>query len=265
MPSSEVGHVTGKIVGAILPVEAIVSVVAHPIDFVSNIGKTLHDAMMYSSPTMPGPGYTGVPNPFYNTARGKQYRDNRIANFNNTVNLIRKDPYGAAGTVVGSLTPLAVSKVAVAGNAAKGLAISESVSLGMEEGFAAFGAEMSGEASLGFIKPVGPNAITGIGYGVNDDAVRLVGPWTKQDLYNGLNGRYPKSFGQIDLHHAGQMPGSGIHEIEASLHRWNKILHPNLRNQGVDQLLRNQDRQLHWWYRAQEMGGGQVYPNSVFD
>ncbi len=39
------------------------------------------------------------------------------------------------------------------------------------------------------------------------------------------------------------------------MHRGNTSLHPNKYNQGVTDQMRMQDRQLHWWYRSQEMGG----------
>ncbi|WP_338285277.1 RHS repeat-associated core domain-containing protein [Luteolibacter sp. LG18] len=110
-----------------------------------------------------------------------------------------------------------------------------------------------------------PSTSTGVGFGVNDSAARIQGPWTKSDLFNGLYGRSPKSLGRPDLHHAQQMPGSAIHEIEPSLHRGNAALHPNKFNQGVTNEMRMQDRQLHWWYRAREQGAEKLYPNHVYD
>jgi hypothetical protein len=35
------------------------------------------------------------------------------------------------------------------------------------------------------------------------------------------------------------------------VHRGNPALHPNRFNQGVTPQMRNQDRQLHWWYLSQ--------------
>lgn len=51
------------------------------------------------------------------------------------------------------------------------------------------------------------------------------------------------------------MPGSGIHELLPSEHRGNPRIHANKYNQGVTDAMRAEDRQLHWWYRSQEMGG----------
>jgi hypothetical protein len=61
------------------------------------------------------------------------------------------------------------------------------------------------------------------------------------------------------------MPGSGIHEISPIEHRKNTaVLHPNKSNQGVTPLMREQDRQLHWWYRAREQGADKIYPNYIY-
>ena len=110
-----------------------------------------------------------------------------------------------------------------------------------------------------------PSTTTGEGYHVNDSPVRIEGAWSKQDIYNGLMGRTPKSLGGPDLHHADQMPGSPIHEVLPNQHRGNVALHPNKFNQGVTSEMRNSDRQLHWWYRAREQGAEQIYPDLVYD
>lgn len=110
-----------------------------------------------------------------------------------------------------------------------------------------------------------PNPRTGVGYGVNDPPVRIQGSWTETDFQDALRGRPPASLGRPDLHHAGQMPGSGIHEITPRLHQGNKALHPNKLNQGVTKEMRRQDRQLHWWYRAREEGADRLFPDDIYD
>jgi hypothetical protein len=110
-----------------------------------------------------------------------------------------------------------------------------------------------------------PDPVTGQGYGVNDPPVRMPGEWSKSDIYNGLYGRSPQGLGRPQLHHAGQMPGSGVHEILPSDHLGNAALHPNKWNQGVTGAMRTQDAKLHWWYRAQEEGAWSVYPNHIYD
>ena len=102
-------------------------------------------------------------------------------------------------------------------------------------------------------------------YGVNDEARRFSGPWKTSDIKSALYGYTPKSFGMPQLHHAEQMPGSAIHEIDAYYHRTNPYLHPNKWNQGVNKLMRDQDRYLHWWYRAREQGADQLFPNNIYD
>jgi hypothetical protein len=109
-----------------------------------------------------------------------------------------------------------------------------------------------------------PDARTGVGYGVNDPPVRIVGPWTEADYKAALRGSPPPSLGRPDLHHADQMPGSAIHEVVPMEHRGNRALHPNLSNQGVTPQMRQQDRQLHWWYRAREQGADQLYPDLIY-
>jgi RHS repeat-associated protein len=102
-------------------------------------------------------------------------------------------------------------------------------------------------------------------FGVNDPPVRIPGKWTDADLKAGLQGRPPSSLGRPDLHHADQMPGSGIHEVLPGAHRGNRALHPNKYNQGVTAEMRAKDRQLHWWYRAQEQGARQRFPGLIYD
>jgi len=111
---------------------------------------------------------------------------------------------------------------------------------------------------------VAPDVRTGAGYGVNDPPVRIQGEWTDADFRAALNGSPPPSLGRPDLHHAGQMPGSAIHEVIPGQHRGNPALHPNKHNQGVTNQMRAQDRQLHWWYRAREAGADQLYPDNIY-
>ena len=104
------------------------------------------------------------------------------------------------------------------------------------------------------------------GYGVGATPKRVPGPWTISDLKQGAFGRPPRSLGRPDLHHADQMPGSGIHEVPAGMHRGNTSIHPNRYNQGVTDEMRMQDRQLHWWYRSQQMGGwDELGPSYYYD
>jgi len=61
------------------------------------------------------------------------------------------------------------------------------------------------------------------------------------------------------------MPGAGIHEVDPVTHRLPGN-HPNRFNQGVTKAMRASDRELHWWYRAQEMGGLDVLgPEAFYD
>lgn len=110
-----------------------------------------------------------------------------------------------------------------------------------------------------------PDLRTGAGYGVNDPPVRIHGEWTDNDLKQARLGHPPRGLGSPDLHHAGQMPGSGIHEVIPSQHRNNPALHPNRHNQGVTPEMREQDRRLHWWYRAREQGADQRLPDWIYD
>jgi RHS repeat-associated protein len=110
-----------------------------------------------------------------------------------------------------------------------------------------------------------PAAPTSTGYGPNDPAVRIEGEWSTNDLKQALLGHPPRGLGSPDLHHADQMPGSAIHEILPAEHRGNKALHPNKFNQGVTLEMRQQDRNLHWWYRAREQGADEKLPEWIYD
>lgn len=57
----------------------------------------------------------------------------------------------------------------------------------------------------------------------------------------------------LELHHADQMPGAGVHEVAPS-HSDIPGAHPNKYNQGVDNQMRASDRALHWLMRVMEMG-----------
>jgi RHS repeat-associated protein len=105
---------------------------------------------------------------------------------------------------------------------------------------------------------------TGEGYGVNDPPVRIGGEWSDADLMTGLSGRPPAGLGSPHLHHAHQMPGSGIHEV-LPLDHSSPALHPNKYNQGVTQQMRSDGRRLHWWYRAREQGADQRFPDKIYD
>jgi YD repeat-containing protein len=113
--------------------------------------------------------------------------------------------------------------------------------------------------------PVTPDLNTGAGYGVNDPPVRIDGEWSESDLKQALLGHPPRGLGSPDLHHAGQMPGSGIHEVPSDAsHRNNKALHPGP-NQGVTDEMRDAERKLHWWYRAREQGADQILPDWIYN
>ena len=89
---------------------------------------------------------------------------------------------------------------------------------------------------------------------------RFEGPWSRSDCYGALVlGAAPRSLGAPQLHHGGQMPGSGVFEIDENLHRC-KDLHKNKWNQGVTNEMREADRKLHWSMRAQEQGCGEAFP-----
>ncbi len=100
-------------------------------------------------------------------------------------------------------------------------------------------------------------------YGPAAKPVRIEGPWPRSDIYRGLQGMPPRSLGSPDLHHADQMPGSPIHEVVPTLHRGNRSLHQNRWNQGVTDEMRKADKELHWWYRAQEMGAWDSFDPTV--
>lgn len=71
---------------------------------------------------------------------------------------------------------------------------------------------------------------------------------------------------RLELHHADQMPGSAIHELPQVVHRGaGTDLHRNLFNQGVTSEMRNEDTQLHWWYRSMEQGWGNKPEDWWFD
>jgi RHS repeat-associated protein len=99
--------------------------------------------------------------------------------------------------------------------------------------------------------------------GPNAPPQRYQGPWTQEDLARAQNGQGPldmvpdtDSAGRqqpLQVHHADQMPGSGVHEVSRVGHR-ETGLHPNRRNQGVTDAMRRSDREQHWKYRGQEMG-----------
>ncbi len=100
---------------------------------------------------------------------------------------------------------------------------------------------------------------------VHDTPVRIKSEWSLSDIKEALKGKSPKGLGRPDIHHADQMPGSGIHEILPGIHRGNKLLHPNKHNQGVTPLMRKQDRELHWWYRAREEGADDIFPDLIYN
>lgn len=98
--------------------------------------------------------------------------------------------------------------------------------------------------------------------GPNVPPQRIHGPWSLGDLERGISGKgpidlYPQftKTGKprpLELHHADNMPGSAIHEVFPS---HTKDVWHQTNNQGVTNVMRRQDSQLHWYFRAQEMGG----------
>ena len=106
---------------------------------------------------------------------------------------------------------------------------------------------------------------TGIGYDAGDTPVRIDGVWSENDMKQALLGHAPSGLGNPDIHHGGQMPGAAKHEIIPSEHRNNAALHPNPYNQGVTPEMRNEDRKLHWWYRAREQGADEVLSDWIYD
>ncbi|MFG1888060.1 FG-GAP-like repeat-containing protein [Micromonospora sp. NPDC049051] len=105
------------------------------------------------------------------------------------------------------------------------------------------------------------------GAGPSVDPIRVEGPWTLGDIGKGAHGKRPKHLGdRIEIHHADQMPGSAIHELDEVVHRGaGTTLHRNYRNQGVSPAMRLEDTQLHWWYRSQERGWGHYNPRLWYD
>ena len=103
----------------------------------------------------------------------------------------------------------------------------------------------------------------GNGLDVNDAPQRFEGPWTARDLARAAEGKGPldmvptrNSAGRevpLEVHHAGQMPGSAIHEVPP-FHSNIPGAHPNKYNQGVTPQMRAEDASLHWQMRGQEMG-----------
>lgn len=92
---------------------------------------------------------------------------------------------------------------------------------------------------------------------------RFEGPWTQRDLARAAEGKGPldmiptrNAAGNevpLELHHAGQMPGSAIHEVPP-FHSGIPGIHPNKYNQGVTPSMRAEDAALHWQMRGQQMG-----------
>lgn len=113
----------------------------------------------------------------------------------------------------------------------------------------------------------GSRAAGGTGTGPADTPIRHSGPWTRGDIGRGAYGKAPKHLGHdIEIHHADQMPGSAIHELDQKVHRGPSTdLHRNKWNQGVTDEMRKQDTQLHWWYRSQEQGWGVYHPGLWFE
>lgn len=97
--------------------------------------------------------------------------------------------------------------------------------------------------------------------------IRIEGPWTRGDIGRGAHGLRPRHLGdRPEIHHADQMPGSPIHELDQVTHRGpGSQLHPNANNQGVSGAMRSEDTQLHWWYRSQEQGWGHYGSDLWYD
>ncbi len=100
------------------------------------------------------------------------------------------------------------------------------------------------------------------GFGAGDVPARVEGPWTKSDIYNGLQGRSPKSLDRPQIHHGDQMPGAP-HETPVEIHQRGGL--HGQPNQGVTDEMRASDRNLHWWYRAREHGADNIYPDEIYD
>ncbi|MGI5525835.1 polymorphic toxin-type HINT domain-containing protein [Micromonospora sp. CA-259024] len=105
------------------------------------------------------------------------------------------------------------------------------------------------------------------GAGPNVPPIRVEGPWTRGDIGRGAHGLRPNHLGgRIEIHHADQMPGSPIHELDQVVHRGRgSQLHPNAIHQGVTGAMRAEDTRLHWWYRSQEQGWGHYGPDLWYD
>ncbi|WP_433534554.1 polymorphic toxin-type HINT domain-containing protein [Micromonospora sp. CA-249363] len=105
------------------------------------------------------------------------------------------------------------------------------------------------------------------GAGPSVSPIRVEGPWTRGDIGRGSHGLRPNHLGdRIEIHHADQMPGSPIHEVDQVTHRGTgSLLHPNAVNQGVTPTMRAEDTKLHWWYRSQEQGWGHYDPEIWFE
>ncbi|MDR6980479.1 hypothetical protein J2X68_007219 [Streptomyces sp. 3330] len=120
---------------------------------------------------------------------------------------------------------------------------------------------------------VGCTCASGTGAGPADSAIRNSGPWTRSDIIRGSLGLRPNQLGdRIEIHHADQMPGSPIHELDQEVHRGaGTDLHRNKYpggvgiNQGVSSEMRTADTRLHWWYRSQEQGWGTYTPEHWFE
>ena len=113
-----------------------------------------------------------------------------------------------------------------------------------------------------------PDLNTGVGYGASDPSVIIEKKWTLRDMKEALYGYSPKDLGNPDIHHGGQMPGAAKHEISQPVvknHRRNPALHLNKYNQGVTSTMREEDRKLHWWYRAREEGADILFPDKIYD
>ncbi|MFD3699624.1 ricin-type beta-trefoil lectin domain protein [Streptomyces sp. NPDC058646] len=111
------------------------------------------------------------------------------------------------------------------------------------------------------------NCAAGTGAGPADAPIRNSGAWTRSDIIRGSLGLRPNQLGdRIEIHHADQMPGAPIHELDQNVHRGvGTDLHRNPHNQGVTKEMRKEDTQLHWWYRSQEQGWGTYSPEHWFD
>lgn len=55
----------------------------------------------------------------------------------------------------------------------------------------------------------------------------------------------------LELHHADQMLGSAIHEVDPKTHRGPGV--HGQKNQGVTHKMRKENRELHWKLRGEEM------------